>query len=87
VPVSPHDAGGPINVLAGAQVMMTVPNFYKLEVMQYNLSNYDILLDVPLHVEQGFLHLGDRPGLGANLVQEVLEKYEVGPEDAANSMR
>ena len=31
IPVSPHDAGGPINVVAGAQVMMTVPNFYKLE--------------------------------------------------------
>src|SRR3954447_18886167 len=30
VPVSPHDASGPINVLAGAHVMMTVPNFYKL---------------------------------------------------------
>ncbi|MCS5643270.1 MAG: mandelate racemase/muconate lactonizing enzyme family protein, partial [Dehalococcoidia bacterium] len=30
VPISPHDASGPINVLAGAQVMMTVPNFYKL---------------------------------------------------------
>ena len=31
IPVSPHDAAGPINVVAGAQVMMTVPNFYKLE--------------------------------------------------------
>ena len=32
IPISPHDASGPINVMAGAQVMMTVPNFYKLEV-------------------------------------------------------
>ena len=31
VPVSPHDASGPINVLAGAHVMLTVPNFYRLE--------------------------------------------------------
>ena len=31
VPISPHDASGPVNVMAGAQVMMTVPNFYKLE--------------------------------------------------------
>ena len=27
VPISPHDASGPINILAGAHVMMTVPNF------------------------------------------------------------
>ena len=30
IPISPHDASGPINVVAGAQVMMTVPNFYRL---------------------------------------------------------
>jgi galactonate dehydratase len=38
VPISPHDAGGPINVLAGAHVMMTVPNFYKLETSRWDLS-------------------------------------------------
>ena len=31
VPISPHDASGPINVLAGAHVAMTVPNLYRLE--------------------------------------------------------
>ena len=34
VPVSPHDASGPINLLAGAHVMMTVPNFYRPGVQQ-----------------------------------------------------
>ena len=38
IPVSPHDAAGPINVVAGAQVMMTVPNFYKLETSEWNLA-------------------------------------------------
>ena len=41
IPVSPHDAAGPINVVAGAQVMMTVPNFYKLETSEWNLHKYD----------------------------------------------
>src|SRR5436190_11204012 len=27
IPVSPHDATGPITLIAGAQVMMTTPNF------------------------------------------------------------
>ena len=30
-PVSPHDASGPINLVAGGHVMLTVPNFYRLE--------------------------------------------------------
>ena len=32
IPVSPHDATGPITMAAGAQVMMSTPNFYRLEI-------------------------------------------------------
>ena len=31
VSMSPHGAMGPIQLVAGAQAMMTVPNFYRLE--------------------------------------------------------
>jgi galactonate dehydratase len=41
IPVSPHDASGPINVVAGAHVMMTVPNFYRVETSRYDLSRYN----------------------------------------------
>ena len=77
VPISPHDAIGPINVVAGAQVMRTVPNFYKLECHRYDFSGYDLLVDEPLDVREGCLYLSERPGLGVNLVAEVLEAYEV----------
>ena len=30
VPISPHNACGPLQIVAGAQVMMSVPNFYRL---------------------------------------------------------
>ena len=43
VPITPHDASGPINVIAGAQVMMTVPNFYRIETSRYDLSRYNQL--------------------------------------------
>lgn len=76
VPISPHDASGPINVMAGAQVMMTVPNFYKLEVHRYDLSGYNILIDEPLDVRNGHLHIPDRPGLGVELDPEALSRYE-----------
>ena len=38
IPVSPHDASGPINVVAGAHVMMSTPNFYRLETSRWDLS-------------------------------------------------
>lgn len=84
IPISPHDASGPINVMAGAQVMMTVPNFYKLEVHRYDLSGYNLLIDHPLDVREGCLYVPDRPGLGIELNLETLQKYEVPPEQAAN---
>lgn len=73
IPVSPHDAAGPINVVAGAQVMMTVPNFYKLETSEWNLSKYDHLIDVPLDNSNGSLKLNPAPGLGIEMNREYLE--------------
>ena len=73
IPVSPHDAAGPINVVAGAQVMMTVPNFYKLETSEWNLSKYDHLINVPLDNSNGTLKLNPAPGLGIEMNREYLE--------------
>ncbi len=77
IPVSPHDAAGPINVVAGAQVMMTVPNFYKLETSEWNLSKYDHLIDKPLDNSNGSLKLNPAPGLGIEMNREYLEAHVV----------
>ena len=84
IPISPHDASGPINVIAGAQVMMTVPNFYKLEVNRYDLSGYNILIDQPLDIRGGCLYVPERPGLGVEMNLDALRQYEVSPENSAN---
>ena len=73
IPVSPHDAAGPINVVAGAHVMMTVPNFYKLETSEWNLNKYNPLIDVPLDNSNGSLKLPNKPGLGYGMNREYLE--------------
>jgi galactonate dehydratase len=73
VPVSPHDASGPINVVAGAQVMMTVPNFYKLETSRWDLSTYNPYLAKPLDNSNGSLKLSRAPGLGLEMNREYLE--------------
>ncbi|MBN1400156.1 MAG: mandelate racemase/muconate lactonizing enzyme family protein, partial [Anaerolineae bacterium] len=73
VPVSPHDASGPINVVAGAQVMITVPNFYRVETPRYDLSAYNALIQTPLDNRGGALHLTDAPGLGIEMNMDYLK--------------
>lgn len=77
VPVSPHDAAGPINVVAGAQVMMTVPNFYKLETSEWNLGKYNHFIRTPLDNSNGSLKLPRAPGLGIEMNVDYLEANEI----------
>jgi galactonate dehydratase len=77
IPVSPHDAAGPINVVAGAHVMMTVPNFYKLETSEWNLHKYDVLIDQPLDNSNGSLKLNLKPGLGIEINRDYLDDNRI----------
>jgi galactonate dehydratase len=67
VPVSPHDASGPINVVAGAQVMLTVPNFHRLETAHFDLSSYNRFITRPLDNSGGRLKVPEGPGLGIEM--------------------
>ncbi|MBL8699387.1 MAG: mandelate racemase/muconate lactonizing enzyme family protein [Alphaproteobacteria bacterium] len=77
IPVSPHDASGPINVVAGAHVMMTVPNFFRLETSRYDLSKYNDFITRPLDNSGGRLHLPALPGLGLEMNMEYMRANAV----------
>lgn len=77
VPISPHDASGPINVMAGAQVMMTVPNFYRLETSRYDLSKYNDFLETPLDNSNGRLKVPALPGLGLAMNMDYMRANAV----------
>jgi galactonate dehydratase len=77
VPVSPHDASGPINVLAGAHVMLTVPNFYKLETIRSKMDTYNAFIDQPLDTRGGQLYVPDKPGLGLEMNLDFLRAHAV----------
>ncbi|MGI9148956.1 MAG: mandelate racemase/muconate lactonizing enzyme family protein [Chloroflexota bacterium] len=77
IPISPHDASGPVNVMAGAQVMMSVPNFYRLEARCVNLDFYNAFLEEPLQVRDGNLLMPNQPGLGARLDVEYLSAHQI----------
>ena len=61
VAVSPHGANGPIQLIAGAHAMMTVPNFYKLEILSLWKDAFDEVTDPVIDIRDGTLHLSDKP--------------------------
>ena len=75
IPVTPHDANGPINIIAGAHTMMTVPNFYRLEIASGWIDNYNACTEPHLDIRDGYLYLSDRPGLGIEFNKDFLESH------------
>jgi galactonate dehydratase len=77
IPISPHDASGPVNVMAGAQVMMSVPNFYRLEARRVSMDFYNAFLEEPLQIHDGALIVPKQPGLGVRLDVGYLQAHEL----------
>ncbi len=75
IPMSPHNALGPIQILAGAHTMMTVPNFYRLEIHRMFMEMYNACITPELDVVDGRLRLSDRPGLGAELDHDYVAAH------------
>jgi galactonate dehydratase len=81
IPISPHNAQGSFQIVAGAHVMMTVPNFYRLEHGSSAIPDYNRFLTEPLNFHDGVLTLPDRPGLGYDLnMDEVMPRLAPGWE-------
>lgn len=78
IPIMPHNALGPIQILAGAHTMMSTPNFNLLEVHIHWLHDlYNNCVTEPLDIRDGSLHLSERPGLGVDLNREFLAEHAV----------
>lgn len=75
--LAPHNPNGPLSTLASAHVCASVPNFFRQEFMFNDVLWRDEVIDHPIMdmIENGFLHLSDRPGLGVDLVEDVMEKH------------
>ena len=67
IPISPHNAMGPLQVVAGAHVSMTVPNFYRLEHSMAAIPSYQKFLTEELNFHDGAVTLNGKPGLGYEL--------------------
>ena len=75
VPISPHNAMGPLQVVAGSHAMMTVPNFYRLEHSMAAIPSYNSMLTEPINFHGDSVTLNDKPGLGVEISHEALAKF------------
>jgi L-alanine-DL-glutamate epimerase-like enolase superfamily enzyme len=75
-PLAPHNISGPIGTLASAHVCASIPNFLALEWHAASVPFFDELLvgDGPV-IADGYVELGDAPGIGAELDVEVARRY------------
>lgn len=72
----PHNPLGPVSTAACLQLDASIPNF---EIQEYPMANGVCRLDremkVPFQVENGYIILPDRPGLGIELIDHIEEVF------------
>ena len=68
IPIAPHVVpGGPLELIAAAHTMSTVPNFYRLEYAHHLVPVHNEMLTEPYSIENGEMVLNGKPGLGYDL--------------------
>jgi galactonate dehydratase len=75
--VSPHNPNSAVSTLASLHVMANIPNALVLEYVDDDQDapwRNDLLTDPPV-VENGYLRLPEKPGLGTELAMDVVDEY------------
>jgi galactonate dehydratase len=77
VSFAPHNPQGPVATAISAHVDASVPNFMIQEVFEdYDVDWKGDLLDEPIRIEDGRLHVPEGPGLGVDLNMDAVEEHE-----------
>lgn len=78
IPVAPHGVASPLATMAYAQVCATMPNLMILEWTYYLNKLYTSLVE-PVSLQDGFLEVSDKPGIGVALNDAAVnERVEPG---------
>lgn len=81
LPITTHDTVGPVALWAGAHLAMHAPNTMIVETVRgYYLGWYNEMMTEPITIRDGYLELGERPGLGTALREEVLRRPDAHVE-------
>ena len=74
IPIAPHNVSSPLGMMAACHVMASVPNFLLLEFHALNIPWWNDLCDGDQpFVENGFMTVSERPGIGVELNDKVAQ--------------
>jgi L-alanine-DL-glutamate epimerase-like enolase superfamily enzyme len=70
VPIAPHGTATPLGKMAMAHISATAPNF---KIQEWALWDYGQQIADPVDYRDGFVYLPDKPGIGIELRQDVVD--------------
>ena len=77
IPFAPHNVSSPIGTMASAHVCASVPNFLVLEFHWLHRDYWTtIITDKEDIIQNGYITLSDRPGIGLELDEAVARQYQ-----------
>lgn len=71
IPIAPHNICGPVGTFAACQVCAAIPNFLTLEFHHLDNPLWEVLVNEGPLIREGHIEVGDRPGLGLTVNEEV----------------
>lgn len=75
IPIAPHNVSSPLGMMAACHVLASVPNFLLLEFHARTIPWWnDLCIGDKPFVEQGFMTVSERPGIGIELNDEVAKR-------------
>lgn len=77
VPVAPHNISSPVGTMISAHFCASIPNFLALEFHAAEVPFWNDLVDglgKPI-IQEGYIHVPDKPGLGITLNEDVARQY------------
>jgi len=85
IAVAPHNPGGPICNLAAMHLAAAIPNFLILEEMEGERPLREAVCTAPVRYAAGHFELPTTPGLGTDLILEVLREHSFRPQPVSGS--
>jgi L-alanine-DL-glutamate epimerase-like enolase superfamily enzyme len=78
LPITSHDCIGPVAFWSAAHLMLHIPNAMIVETVRaYCDGWYNDVMTEPVPIHDGAISLGEKPGLGVALREEVLKRPDV----------
>jgi L-alanine-DL-glutamate epimerase-like enolase superfamily enzyme len=77
MPIAPHNISSPVGTLASAHFCAAIPNFLALEFHASDVPFWNDLVEglpKPM-IENGFITIPEKPGLGVTLNEELARRY------------